>query len=59
MKRHVEDAHTLRLDWVKVWDRQRSLAGIGSTLEKRLKYGLSSLKTEIVKLITVSGADNQ
>jgi hypothetical protein len=55
----VDDAHTLRLDWVKVWDRQRSLSGIGSTLEKRPKYRLSSLKTEIVKLITVSGADNQ
>jgi hypothetical protein len=36
MKRHVNDAHTLRLDWVKVWEDSIHSV-IGSTKETAQK----------------------
>ena len=55
VRKDVNDAPVLRLDWVKTGDEKV----IGRTLENALKQRDFSLKSEIVKLITVSGADYQ
>ena len=54
-RKDVNDAPVLRLDWVKTGDEKV----IGRTLENALKQRDFSLKSEIVKLITISGADYQ
>ena len=55
VRKDVNDAPVLRLDWTKIGDEKV----IGRTLENTFKRRDFSLKSEIVKLITVSGADNQ
>jgi len=51
----VNDAPVLRLDWTKTGDEKI----IGRSLENTFIQRDFSLKSEIVKLITVSGAENQ
>ena len=54
-RKDVNDTPVLRLDWVKTGEEKV----IGRTLENAFKQRDFSLKSEIVKLITVSGADYQ
>ena len=54
-RKDVNDAPVLRLDWTKTGDEKV----IGRTQENAPKQRRFSLKSEIVKLITVSGAENQ
>ena len=55
VRKDVNDAPVLRLDWTKTGDEKV----IGRTLENTLSQKDFSLKSEIVKLITVSGTENQ
>ena len=55
VRKDVNDAPVLRLDWTKTGDEKV----IGRTHENAHKQRDFSLKSEIVKLITVSGAENQ
>jgi len=55
VRKDVKDAPVLRLDWTKTGDEKV----IGRTLENTFIQRDFSLKSEIVKLITVSGADYQ
>ena len=55
VRKDVNDAPVLRLDWTKTGDEKV----IGRTLENTFKRRDFSLKPKIVKLTTVSGADYQ